>query len=245
MRFAVLSDIHGNLEAFQAVLADMESLGIEKIVNLGDVIGYGPDPEECVALVRELSIPTVLGNHEHAMLREVHKRWFNKSALKAVEITESLISDDTKAWCHTLPASIAFDTFRFVHGYPPDNSHLYLFNTTDDRVAKTMESMVEDVCFVGHTHDLGWVSWDGKVVERGALGPGIFVLEEGRRYLLNIGSVGQPRDDFDNLAKYAVFDSEERTCEIRGLSYDFKSVYEKIMARGIPETYGLRLLWRA
>jgi len=245
MRLAVISDIHGNLLALRAVLQDLDQLGVRSIINLGDMIGYGPDPEECVALIRQRAIPTVLGNHEHAMLRPEHKRWFNDSARIAVDITESHISKESRDWFRTLPTSLAFGNCRFVHGYPPDNSHLYLFNMREERLLKTLDNMKEAVCFVGHTHDLEWVRFDGTTVQRGSLGPGIMTLHSDCRYLLNIGSVGQPRDDYDNRAKYALFDPQAGSCEIRCVDYDWDTVSKRIRALGIPETYANRLLRRS
>lgn len=242
MRLAVLSDIHGNLHALRAVLTDLAGQDVQSVVNLGDVIGYGPDPEDCVALVRELAIPTVCGNHEHAMLRPSHKRWFNTTARLAVDVTETLISDASRAWFHTLPKAIVRDGCRFVHGYPPENMHLYLFNIMDDRLTVTFETMAERICFVGHTHDLLWAEWDGHGVRRGELSPGVMDLDPQRSYILNVGSVGQPRDEVDARAKYALYDADAGTLEIRCVDYDRVAVAARIRERGIPETYAARLL---
>lgn len=242
MRLAVLSDIHGNLDALRAVLEDVDALGIRAVLNLGDVIGYGPDPEECVALVRERDIPTVCGNHEHAMLRPAHKRWFNASAREAVEITESLISPQTRAWCGSLPRALSVAGCRFVHGYPPENMHLYLFNVADERLGASLAALEEDVCFVGHTHDLERVRWDGAAVEREVLAPGLTTLDPGCRYMLNVGSVGQPRDDFDKSAKYAIWDTERCAVGMRFVPYDARATARKIIEAGLPETYAERLL---
>lgn len=241
MRLAVLSDIHANLDALRAVLADMDALGVTQAVSLGDVIGYGPDPEACVALVRERGIPSVLGNHEHAMLREAHKRWFNPQARRAVEITETLIGAQTRAWLHTLPTSLVVAGARCVHGYPPDNLHLYLHAVSDARLEQTLAHMAEPLCFVGHTHDLAQAHWDGARLSRGVLPPGALALERGSRHLLSVGSVGQPRDDFDTTAKYAVYDPANHVCEVRCVAYDARPVAERILALGVPDTYARRL----
>jgi len=241
VRLAVLSDIHANLDALRAVLADMDALGVTRAVSLGDVIGYGPDPEACLAQLRQRSIPTVMGNHEHAMLREVHKRWFNPQSRRAVEITETLLGEATRAMLHALPTSLVLAGVRFVHGYPPDNLHLYLHAVADERLEQTLAHMAEVLCFVGHTHDLAWVCWDGAQLTRGVLAPGTLALEPGCRYLLNVGSVGQPRDDFDTTAKYAVYDSRAHSCEVRCVAYDARPVAERILALGVPETFAHRL----
>ncbi|MCK9241107.1 metallophosphoesterase family protein [Desulfocurvus sp.] len=241
MSIAVLSDIHGNLDALRAVLADMDALGVAGAVSLGDVIGYGPDPEACLALLRERGIPTVMGNHEHAMLRESHKRWFNPQSRAAVEITETLIGPDTREALRTLPTSLVRGGARFVHGYPPDNLHLYLHAVSDERLGQTLAQMAEEVCFVGHTHDLAWIRWDNGHLTRGTLAPGVLALDPGCRYLLNVGSVGQPRDDFDTTAKYVLHDPAARRCEVRRVAYDARPVAARMLAQGVPETFIRRL----
>jgi predicted phosphodiesterase len=241
VRLAVLSDIHGNLDALRAVLADMDAQGLTRAVSLGDVIGYGPDPEACLALLRERGIPTVMGNHEHAMLRESHKRWFNPQSRQAVEITETLIGAATREALAALPTSLVVAGVRCVHGYPPDNLHLYLHAVDDGRLEQTLAHMDEPLCFVGHTHDLAWVRWDGGQLTRGVLAPGVLALDPDCRYLLNVGSVGQPRDDFDTTSKYVVYDAGAQTCEVRRVAYDAGPVAERMLAQGVPETFARRL----
>lgn len=241
MRFAVLSDIHANLPAFEAVLADMDTQQVGQVLHLGDVVGYGPDPEACISLMRARGIQTVLGNHEHAMIRPTAKSWFNASSRKAVDITDSLISDDARNWIRTLPTSISLDVFRFVHGIPRDNAFLYLFALDDARLERAFAAMDEVICFVGHTHMLEMATKDKKGVRRQPLAMGVTELAPEKRYIINIGSVGQPRDDIDNRAKYAIFDTVEWALEIRGVDYDYKDVAKRIRSLGIPDTYAARL----
>ncbi|BBD09800.1 metallophosphoesterase family protein [Desulfovibrio ferrophilus] len=241
MRFAVLSDVHANLTAFEAVLADMDEQGVDRALHLGDIVGYGPDPEECVNLMRARSIPSVLGNHEQAMLSDKAKRWFNTSSRKAVDITDSLISEETRQWLATLPTSIAFDRYRFVHGFPKDNAFFYLYQANNEKLEQAFSSMVMAICFVGHTHMLEHVEWDGLEVSRKELPLGRTRLNPLAKHILNVGSVGQPRDDFNYHAKYVLFDADVWDIEVRSVEYDYQSVARRIIARGIPGTYAMRL----
>lgn len=241
MRFAVISDVHANLAAFSAVLDDIAAQGVDKILHLGDVVGYGPDPEACATLMREQSIPSVLGNHEHAMLNERARGWFNDSSRKAVDITATLISQETLDWMATLPTSISFGHYRFVHGFPKDNAFFYLYQADEDKLLNAFESMVVGVCFVGHTHMLEHIEYDGLGVERRDLPMGPTRLNPLTKHILNVGSVGQPRDDYDYRAKYVIFDDATWDVEVRGADYDYEGVARRILELGIPSTYATRL----
>ena len=241
MRFAVLSDIHANLPALEAVFAELDYQEVDKVLHLGDVVGYGPDPEACARLLRERGVASVLGNHDYAMIRPTAKAWFNASSRKAVDITDGLVSDETRDWLRTLPSSICFDTFRFVHGVPRDNAFLYLFALDDERLARAFAAMQERICFVGHTHMLELVTEVPKGIRRQPLAMGVTELDPGKRYIINIGSVGQPRDDVDNRAKFAIFDTEDWSLDMRGAEYDYKPVAKRIRELGIPDTYAARL----
>jgi len=241
MRFAVISDVHANLPAFQAVLADMAAQGVDKVLHLGDVIGYGPDSEACVALMRERNIPTVLGNHEHAMLNPKAKNWFNPVSRKGVEFMDNSLSDEAREWMTTLPTSIAFDRYRFVHAFPKDNAFFYLHQADEAKLGQAFEAMDEAVCFVGHTHMLEHVEWDGLEVSRSELALGRTRLNPLTKHIINVGSVGQPRDDYDYRAKYVLFDGSVWDLEVRAVDYDYKDVQRRILKMGLPESYASRL----
>ncbi len=246
MRLGIISDIHGNLEALTAVLADLDAQAPDAVYCLGDTVGYGPDPEACVRLVRQRGIPSVMGNHEHALGSEHNKRWFNPMPRKALDITESMLSAGSMAWCHGLPRHRVVDTpdgpCRLVHGFPPRNLHLYLYQVRDRNLHRGFESCHEPVIFVGHTHDLARVTFDGDLARRHAMNAGETDLESGLRHIVNVGSVGQPRDDYDKSAKYALYDSAVRRVEVRFVPYDAAPTARKIIAAGIPGTYAERLL---
>lgn len=240
MRVAVISDIHGNLEAFREVLADIEKSGAEAVVCLGDIIGYGADPEEAALLVRSLSIPSVMGNHELAIARPEFLSWFNDSARQSLALTEGLLSPETKQWLCRLDASLVFQGGRFVHGCPPDSITDYIFEVSDPALRLLFERMREPVCFVGHTHLLGLISFDGSRVKHLRLRHGLTELDETARHIVNAGSVGQPRDG-NNNAKYVLWDTSGHTVEVRFVPYDIQKAVEKILGLGFPRNNAFRL----
>ncbi len=241
MRIAVLSDIHGNLEAFTAVLADVDELGPESIVCLGDTVGYGPDPEACLRLLRARNIPSVMGNHEQGLVVPEARAWFNPTARTALSRTEKLLSKDSLLFLSSLPTSLVMDGARFVHGMPPDNVRSYFFEYDEAELARVFQDMVEDVCFIGHTHMLETARFDGASAVRRDLIRETLVLEPGAKYIVNGGSVGQPRDDQGNDAKYVVYDGAAGAVQVRFVPYDHQTTIQKILALGMPEQYARRL----
>ncbi len=239
MRLAILSDIHGNLEAFQAVRADIQRQGLDEIVCLGDMIGYGPDPEEVIKGVQDLQCMTVLGNHEAALLSEKARNWMNFQARENSIKTEWLLSKQSLSYCRNLPRSLHSGDACFVHGYPPDSVFAYLFNQADRRIEQLFAAAGPSLYFVGHTHDLQLV-WQQEGVFRSPLIEGRKVLARDRKYIVNAGSVGQPRDG-DKRAKYLIWDSETRELQTLFIAYDSSGTMRKIRACGFPEAYALRL----
>ena len=240
MRIAVLSDIHGNLEALKEVLADLDRRDVDRTVSLGDNVGYGPEPEAVVQTLRERNIPSVMGNHEWALGRPENLGWFNPTAREALERTEALLSEASLSRCRSLPASLTLEGCRFVHGIPPDDVITYLFQADAVDLERTLRAMEEETCFVGHTHDLLLVELGSEGLEAKRLGEGLHGLRDEGRRLINAGSVGQPRDG-DNRAKYVIWDPEARELEVRFVSYDIHRTAAGIVAAGIPQVYADRL----
>jgi predicted phosphodiesterase len=233
MRTAIVSDIHSNLEAFQEVLADIDRSHVDSIVSLGDNIGYGPDPEEVLELLRVSNIPSVMGNHELGIVDPTYRSWFNKSAWRSLEINRELLSPLSLSYIRTLGAAFAMGECLFVHGFPPDSITTYLFQVSDIKLKAIFPSIDQELCFVGHTHDLELVLFDGQNVRRARLPEGEIHLREGHKYLISAGSVGQPRDR-DHRSKYLIWDNESRILEVRFLSYDVAKTVKKILALGLP-----------
>lgn len=239
MRIAVISDIHGNMEAFDSVMADIRSHDIDDIICLGDIIGYGPDPETVVRRVRDLEIKTIMGNHELALFSKKERLMFNATSIKGMTITESLLSRKSKKYLATLPDNWFAYNCCFVHGFPPDNKNTYLFQKSDEELSSFFQRLEQDLVFLGHTHELSLVSWDGTMLERWSLeNQEVDLVQE--KYIINVGSVGQPRDG-DNRAKYVIWDQEKASVEVRFVSYDIQRTVDKILKRGFPRFYASRL----
>ena len=240
MRLAILSDIHGNLEAFEAVAADIERQRLDGVVSLGDMIGYGPDPEEVVRGVQNLQCKAVLGNHEASLLDKKARNWMNFQARENNIRTELLLSEESLSYCRSLPRFLHAGDDWFVHGYPPDTVFTYLFNQPDHRIEEFFATSNARFCFVGHTHDLQLVSERQGKVSRVPLTEGGKRLDKHRIYIINVGSVGQPRDG-DRRAKYLIWDNEVCDLEVRFIPYDREPTIRKIHERGFPDIYADRL----
>jgi len=240
MRLAILSDIHGNYDALKKVLIDMDGAGVDSEICLGDCIGYGPEPEETIREVMQRKIPSILGNHELAAVDPSHLNWFNPLARRSLEQTIRMLSSTSRDYISRLPFYRIASQARFVHGFPPESAQTYLFQKTAPELRKTFETMEERICFLGHTHTLEIIRYDGRQVDRMKLGEGKTQLDEEARYIVNVGSVGQPRDG-TNHAKYAIWDKSEGTIEVRFIPYDIASTVEKIKAAGLPENHAKRL----
>lgn len=241
MRVAVISDIHGNLEAIVEVLADMDRAGADCAVCLGDLIGYGPNPQEVVDLLRARSISCVMGNHELALVQPEFLEWFNDAAKASLVLTARMISGDTRKWLEGLPATMVFEDALFVHGCPPDSITEYIFEWSDAGLEIIFSRMENRLCFVGHTHTLEAISFAGSAVRHRSLDEGSFQLDPGVKYIISVGSVGQPRDRCGNSAKYALWDTSGERVEIRSVSYDVLTTAEKIIRLGFPSINAYRL----
>jgi predicted phosphodiesterase len=241
MRIAIISDIHGNLDAFGQVLKDIDASGIGAVVCVGDNVGYGPEPDQVVRQVQKRNIPCVMGNHERAVQDRTHLDRFNPTARKSLQKTMTMLSEKSFNYIREMKSSMVIYQSRFVHGFPPDSTDTYLFQVADDILDQTFRKMKERLCFVGHTHELGLIGFDGKVSQHLALKKGIVKqLHQNIKYIVNVGSVGQPRDG-DNHAKYVIWDTSEDSLEVRCVSYDIAAVVGKIMAAGLPKVHADRL----
>lgn len=240
MKIAVISDVHGNLEALEAVLADIDALGIPRIVSLGDMVGYGPHPEEVVQAFLERQIPTVQGNHDRAASTPRHMEWFNPEARRSLERTRVMLSRGSLDFIGSRPRFLTYSGCRFVHGFPPNSLTTYLFQVTGDRLRTAFADFPETCCFVGHTHELILVDFNNADPTQCSLQEGPFQLEADHRYIINIGAVGQPRDP-DNRAKYVIYDADAHALEVRFVAYDIQKTVEAIIEAGLPQSHADRL----
>ena len=238
MRYAIVSDIHGNLEALTAVLEYIDDQRIRHTVCLGDVVGYGASPDECVNLIRKRGIPTIVGNHD-AVACGLEEPWgFNPVALSAVMWTTEHLSPENIEWLKSLPTHLAYDSFLAVHATPEETEWDYIFTwqETLPYIAKLREAR-HRVCFFGHTHCPGIFSEDGVY----ALDEdSTFTLDPEKVYLINPGSVGQPRDE-DARASFGVFDTETEVYEHVRVEYDVEKAADRILEAGLPAFLAERL----
>jgi diadenosine tetraphosphatase ApaH/serine/threonine PP2A family protein phosphatase len=237
LKYAIISDLHANLEALKAVLARIDACGVDKTVCLGDVVGYNANPNECVALVRERRIPTVCGNHD-AVACGLDEPWgFNPVAYKAVEWTRESLTEDSRNWLRQLPDTILVDDFLAVHGSPNDRDS-YLF--TWDDIEPHLEHLEEQhrrLCFFGHTHSPGVFSSDGLYAVDGEEA---FKLNGKSRTFVNPGSVGQPRDG-NPMAAFGLLDTEEGGFRLIRVPYPIENTAQSIMDAKLPYFLAERL----
>ena len=239
MRYAFIADIHGNLEALLAVLADLDRQQISVILCLGDIVGYGADPIRCIAVVRERAMHVVAGNHDYAAAGKISCDEFNEFARAAIAWTRRHLSEEEKDWLRQLPLIVHLDDFSMVHSslHRPEEFN-YIESAHD--AAECFREMQKPLCFVGHSH-VPVVFFDsGKSpippYRLDLVNP---VPVEGRM-IVNVGSVGQPRDE-DPRAAYCIYDSDASTVEIRRVTYEIEAAADKVRAAGLPELLAFRL----
>ena len=240
MRLAIFSDTHANYDAFNLVIKDIDASDIDAVISLGDNIGYGPEPDRVIKKLKTLSIPSVQGNHELAIEDEEYLKWFNPAARKSLIKTGGLLSKASMRYMSQFEPFITSYDCRFVHGFPPDSALTYMFQVSEGRKQEVFNKMAERMCFIGHTHTLEIIGYDGKDIQHAELPEGLSRLDPKKKYIINIGSVGQPRDSSNN-AKYVIWDSVEDSLDVRFLSYDIASVVQKIKVAGLPEEHARRL----
>lgn len=236
MRFAIFGDIHGNLEALQACVEVMRAQNIDEYLCMGDIVGYGANPEECVRLVRELGALTIVGNHDHAVIGLLDVSYFNQYARQAALWTGEHLSDESRAWLQTRPFVEHLETFTIVHG-SLQAPELFNYVQTIKDAEQNFRMMDKALLFLGHSHQpLAFFQTDPMTY---TLDP-LITLEPGVKSIVNVGSVGQPRDE-NPQAAFAVFDSAEQTVQIHRVEYDIEKAAQKILDAGLPQALALRL----
>jgi predicted phosphodiesterase len=236
MRYAIIADIHANLEAFNTVLADAKAMNCTHYACLGDVVGYNANPKECLDIVRSMNMPCVKGNHDEYCSAETDLEGFNPHAQEAINWTRNQLTEEDRKWLRDLRYIRLVASFSIVHATLDGPQRWgYVF----DRLAAAASFTYQNtgVCFFGHTHvPVAFVR--DSMVRGGTYSK--FKTEPGKKYFINVGSVGQPRDG-NPKASYVVYDLDEGSIEIRRLDYDIGTTQRKILEAGLPARLAHRL----
>lgn len=235
MRYAIISDIHANLEAFLAVLDEIDRSEADKVICLGDIVGYGANPNECIEIIKERRIISLIGNHDKAACGLTEPYNFNPAARQAALWTRGELTPGNKEYLKCLPDEGLIDGFMIVHGAPSDPDKYIL--SEYDALEEFPLLRENKLCFFGHTHVSVIYSLSGRVVE--VTRAGQVRLREGVKYLVNPGSVGQPRDR-DPRASFLIYD-EPGDAEYGRVSYPIEAAQKKIIERGLDRFLAERL----
>ncbi|MBN1879582.1 metallophosphoesterase family protein [bacterium] len=232
MRYFVFSDIHGNLEALEAVLEVLNEENDCIPICLGDIVGYGPNPHECIQAIRDRNILSIVGNHDRAAIDEVDISYFNPYAKEAVLWTRSILKDSDTDFLRSLPVVRTFGNMTLVHATPCDpHSWNYLFTLFDAQ--NNFKCFNTQLCFIGHSHSPIIIvqkhSGECWVHPHTVIG-----VQHDLRFIVNAGSVGQPRDGNPDAA-YMIYDDQEGTIEIHRVAYAMRKTQEKMKRHGLPD----------
>ncbi len=237
MLYAVLGDIHGNLHAFEAVMADVDQAGVDCVLCVGDVVGYGAYPAECLQAVRDMEATVVAGNHDWATVGKIGLDYFNADARDSIEWTQEALGEGELEWLSGRELVWTLDDITLVHSTLFSPEYFDYMQTLYD-VRLSFEHMESHIAFCGHSH-VPVMFFDGDPVD-------CFLEREvdvppDRRVIINVGSVGQPRD-LDPRACYGIYDTDEQKVYMRRVEYDIHSASESIVAAGLPNTNAARLV---
>ncbi len=237
MKYAIIADIHANLEAFNTVLADIKAQNCTHVACLGDVVGYNANPKECLDIVRGMNIPVVKGNHDEYCSIENDLEGFNPHAAEAINWTRDQLTAEDRQWLRDLKYMRLVTSFTLVHATLDQPQRWgYVFDKLAAAASFTYQNTA--ICFFGHTHvPLAFVR-DAGQVKGGTYSK--FKIEPGKKYFINVGSVGQSRDGVPK-ATYVVYDMQEQSIELRRLDYDMATTQKKILDAGLPARLAERL----
>ncbi len=244
MKWAIVSDIHSNMEAFEAVLRDIKTWRVERIIHLGDIVGYNANPLECIEIAQREGLQGVYGNHDLAALDLKFAEGFNLMAYQSIIYTRSQLTDNAHKYIGNLPFCLVLEgKYAFFHG-SPENVNTYIIHIHQAKrafnyILKQLPSV--KIGFFGHTHvSKIWHRDSVGKVSTLRLESDLIRLKEEEMYLINPGSVGQPRQK-DNRARYVIFDLSTLTVIFRSVPYDIHKAQEKILKARLPEFLAIRL----
>ena len=240
MKYCIFGDIHANLEALEEVLRDAEAQGCTHYACLGDIVGYNAHPRDCLELVRTIECPVVQGNHDEECSRETPLEGLNPLAFAALTWTREHMREKEKEYLRRLRLVRQVTDFTIVHAtLDSPGGWAYVQNKFD--AMASFNYQFTGVCFFGHTHvPVGYTQEGSARPEKVDIQEHALVIEPGRKYFINVGSVGQPRDG-DWRAAYAIYDKPNHSVLVRRLKYDLKRAQQKIVKAGLPENLAYRL----
>lgn len=241
MRLGIFSDTHANYEALCAVLEAYKTERIDVYYCLGDTVGYGGSPNECADLVRGLAKKTILGNHDAAVAGRMDYSYYYEAARQALDTHASLLSAENTTWLKSLPYKEVLPEVDvdLCHGSPVRLEEFeYIFAPEQARECLPLYDELAHITLIGHSHLCKVFALTETTVEE--LPAADFSLERGKKYIVSVGSVGQPRD-YDNRASYTVYDSEEKRFSFRRIEYDIESAAEKVLKAKLERNFAHRL----
>ncbi|MGB0679174.1 MAG: metallophosphoesterase family protein [Polyangiales bacterium] len=241
MKIGIFSDVHANIEALSAVLACYKEEDIDTLYCLGDVVGYGASPEECASLIRQLTQVTILGNHDAAVAGRMDYSYYYDAARHALDTHAEQLSRENLHWLQSLPYKHELNDFglHLCHGSPLNIEEFdYIFSPEQARECLAIWDRLAPLTLIGHSHLCKVFALTEDDVEE--IPATQFTLDPSRKYIVSIGSVGQPRD-YDNRASYTIFDTERRQFEFRRIEYDIESAAARIFSSTLERTFGHRL----
>jgi predicted phosphodiesterase len=232
MRYAIIADIHANLAAFQSVLEDIRmNGGVDEIWCLGDIVGYGPDPRECLKMVEKHCTICISGNHDLAAIGKLDLSYFNPTAAEACRWTTAQLNPIDVRYLEDLPTEAEIGDFLLVHGSPSGPSLEYIISASI--AEKNFDYFNHKFCLVGHSHLPAAFKREGNTCQSIHLTVGIGLVLHAHRTIVNPGSVGQPRDG-DPRASYAIYDSEGMMLRLYRVEYNIGATQDKMMQAGLP-----------
>jgi diadenosine tetraphosphatase ApaH/serine/threonine PP2A family protein phosphatase len=239
MRIAIFSDVHANIEALSAVMDAYKSEKIDKYVCIGDTVGYGASPNECCDLVRKHCAFTILGNHDAAVAGRMDYSYYYDAARNALDLHARQLTQDNMGWLRGLPYDRHDGEIYFCHGSPVNLEEFeYIFSVEQASRCLDMWDELATVTFIGHSHLCkSFALTRDDVYEVVATK---FAVRPDHRYIISVGSVGQPRD-YDNRASYTVYDTDEKVFEFKRVAYDIDGAAQKIFASDLERNFGNRL----
>ena len=239
MRYVLISDIHGNLEALNAVMKFLEKVEPFQLYCLGDVVGYGANPKQCLELLNEEANLILAGNHDLAVAGVINGSDFNPMAQAAVDWTRDHLDEEDLSTLANLPLVYIDGDYCFTHASPVDPMQFSYVRTLED-VSEVLQSIGQRFCFVGHTHLPVLVRMDEKRGRMEVVQDQRIRLQDGYRYFVNVGSIGQPRDNNPD-ACLVLIDEEAETLEFLRVPYDVTKCQNKILSEGLPSYLAERL----